>query len=165
MRLLALFLTILLFSGSSLAECRNKDCMTAQFEFETMGHTFYYDEVFNIGANWYIIFDYPENNTNKTITFEFYNGISKVHEYDNDLVTDSISFSGSTFNEEKLNLVLNITITNEDNSTSDFNLKIDINKPPADDLFYLWGGMTVFWTAIGAYVLYISSKFTKLRDK
>ena len=45
------------------------------------------------------------------------------------------------------------------------NLKIDINKPPADDLFYLWGGMTVFWTAIGAYVLYISSKFTKLRDK
>ena len=69
------------------------------------------------------------------------------------------------FNEEKLNLVLNITITNEDNSTSDFNLNIDINKPPADDLFYLWGGMTVFWTAIGAYVLYISSKFTKLRDK
>ena len=60
MRLLALFLTILLFSGSSLAECRNKDCMTAQFEFETMGHTFHYDEVFNIGTNWYIIFDYPE---------------------------------------------------------------------------------------------------------
>ena len=165
MRLLALFFTILLFSGSSLAECRNKDCMTAQFELETTGHTFHYDEVFNIGTNWYIIFDYPENNTNETITFEFYSGISKVHEYDNDLVTDSISFSGSTFNEEKLNLVLNITITNEDNSTSDFNLKIDINKPPADDLFYLWGGMTVFWTAIGAYVLYISSKFTKLRDK
>ena len=165
MRLLALFLTILLFSGSSLAECRNKDCMTAQFELETMGHTFHYDEVFNIGTNWYIIFDYPDNNTNKTITFEFYKGISKVHEYDNDLVTDSISFSGSTFNEEKLNLVLNITITNEDNSTNDFNLKIDINKPPADDLFYLWGGMTVFWAAIGTYVLYISSKFTKLRDK
>ena len=165
MRLLALFLTILLFSGSSLAECRNKDCMTAQFELETTGHTFHYDEVYNIGTNWYIIFDYPENNTNKTINFEFDNGISKVHDYDNDLVTDSISFSGSAFNEEKLNLVLNITITNEDNSTIDFNLKIDINKPPADDLFYLWGGMTVFWTAIGAYVLYISSKFTKLRDK
>ena len=165
MRLFSLFLTILLFSCSSLAECRNKDCMTAQFEFETMGHTFHYDEVFNIGTNWYIIFDYPENNTNKTITFEFYNGVSKVHEYDNDLVTDSISFSGSAFNEEKLNLVLKITITNEDNSTRDFSLYFDINKPPADDLFYLWGGMTVFWTAIGAYVLYISSKFTKLRDK
>ena len=108
MRLFSLFLTILLFSGSSFAECRNKDCMTAKFELETMGHTFHYDEVFNIGTNWYIIFDYPENNTNKTITFEFYNGISKVHEYDNDLVTDSISFSGSAFKEEKLNLVLRI---------------------------------------------------------
>ena len=71
MRLLALFLTILLFSGSSLAECRNKDCMTAKFELETMGHTFHYDEVFNIGTNWYIIFDYPENNTNKTILLNF----------------------------------------------------------------------------------------------
>ena len=57
MRLLVLFLTILVFSGSSFAECRNKDCMTAQFELGTMGHTFYYDEVFNIGTNWYIIFD------------------------------------------------------------------------------------------------------------
>ena len=35
----------------------------------------------------------------------------------------------------------------------------------ADDLFYLWGGMTVFWASIGAYVLYISSKFTQLREK
>ena len=48
MRLLALFLTILLFSGSSLAECRNKGCMTAQFELETTGHTFHYDEVYNL---------------------------------------------------------------------------------------------------------------------
>ena len=51
MRILVLLLTILLFSGSSLAECRNKDCMTAQFELETLGHTFHYDEVFNIGTN------------------------------------------------------------------------------------------------------------------
>ncbi len=165
MRLLALFLTILLFSGSTLAECRSKNCMTVQYDFGTMGHTFHYDEVFNIGTNWYIIFDYPENNTNKTITFEFSTGINKVHDYDNDLVTDSVSFSGSAFSEEKLNLVLNVIITDIDNSTSDFNLNIDINKPPADDLFYLWGGMTVFWIAIGAYVLYISSKLTKLRDK
>ena len=165
MRLLALLLIILLFSGSSLGECRNKDCMTTQFKFETMGHTFHYDKVFNIGTNWYIIFDYPANNTNKTISFEFSTGISKEHVYDNDLVTDSISFSGSTFSEENLNLVLNVIITDEDNSTNSFNLNIDINKPPADDLFYLWGGMTVFWTAIGAYVLYISIKFNKLRDK
>jgi len=139
--------------------------MTAQFKLDNMAHTFHFDEVFNIGTNWYIIFDYPENNTNKTITFEFSTGLSKVHVYDNDLVTDSISFSGSAFSQERLNLVLNVTITDQDNSTSDFKLNVDINKPPADDLFYLWGGMTVFWATIGAYVLYISSKFTELRDK
>ena len=139
--------------------------MTAQFKLDNMAHTFHFDEVFNIGTNWYIIFDYPENNTNKTITFEFSTGLSKVHVYDNNLVTDSISFSGSAFSQERLNLVLNVTITDQDNSTSDFKLNVDINKPPADDLFYLWGGMTVFWATIGAYVLYISSKFTELRDK
>ena len=86
MRLLALFLTILLFSGSSLAECRNKDCMTAQFEFETMGHTFHYDEVFNIGTNWYIIFDYPEQKNNLILSLQrldkdeadYFGGIPKI---------------------------------------------------------------------------------------
>ena len=165
MKILASILVILLFSGPALGECRNKDCMTAQFKLDNMAHTFHFDEVFNIGTNWYIIFDYPEDNTNKTITFEFSTGLSKVHVYDNDLVTDSISFSGSAFSQERLNLVLNVTITDQDNSTSDFKLNVDINKPPADDLFYLWGGMTVFWATIGAYVLYISSKFTELRDK
>ena len=47
----------------------------------------------------------------------------------------------------------------------EFNLSIDVNKPPAEDMFYLWGGMTVFWASIGAYVLYISSRLTQLRDK
>jgi CcmD family protein len=43
--------------------------------------------------------------------------------------------------------------------------KIDINKPSDDDMFYLWGGMTVFWVAIGAYVLYLSSRFRELDEK
>jgi CcmD family protein len=43
--------------------------------------------------------------------------------------------------------------------------KIDINKPSDDDMFYLWGGMTVFWVAIGAYVLYLSSRFRELNKK
>jgi len=29
----------------------------------------------------------------------------------------------------------------------------------------LWGGMTVFWFAIGAYVLYLSSRFRELNKK
>ena len=164
MRLFVMILTILVLSGLVSAECREKGCMTSEFKLGSTGHVFYYNEVFDIGTNWYIIFDFPESNTNDSIEFSFVDGPSKMHTYTEAEVTDSVSFPGSSFSEEKFNLVLNVKI-NGNNTSSEFNLSIDINKPPADDLFYLWGGMTVFWTAIGAYVLYISSKFTKLRDK
>ena len=160
----AVLVAILLLSSTVSAECREESCMTKETNFSKAGHTFYYNEVFNIGTNWYIIFDYPSNNTNETITFDFGNGINKVHTYDNSKVTDSISFSGSSFSEESLNLVLSIKISN-DELIDEFNLSIDINKPPAEDMFYLWGGMTLFWASIGAYVLYISSRLTQLRDK
>ena len=103
--------------------------------------------------------DWGDGNSDTGITT-----INKVHTYDNSKVTDSISFSGSSFSEESLNLVLSIKISN-DGLIDEFNLSIDINKPPAEDMFYLWGGMTVFWASIGAYVLYISSRLTQLRDK
>ena len=48
---------------------------------------------------------------------------------------------------------------------SSYELEIQINKPPADDLVYLWGGMTIFWLSIGLYVLYISNKFRELSEK
>ena len=164
MRLFVMILTILILSGLVSAECREKDCMTNEFKFDSTGHVFYYNEVFDIGTNWYIIFDYPESSTNDSIEFSFVDGPSKMHTYNEAEVTDSVSFPGSSFSEEKFNLVLNVKI-NGNNTSNEFNLSIDINNPPADDLFYLWGGMTVFWIAIGAYVLYISSKFTELRDK
>ena len=44
-------------------------------------------------------------------------------------------------------------------------LEIDINKKPAEDMFYLWGGMSIFWFAIGAYVLYLSTKLSALSKK
>ena len=169
MRLFTSILLLLLIIGSVSAECRNKSCMTNEFKFidegNTTGHIFYYDEVFNIGSNWYIIFDYPEGNSNTTISFEFDSGVSKTHSYDNTRVTDSISFSGSSFSEESLNINLKVTIEEEGGMKNGFNLSVDINKPPADDLFYLWGGMTVFWLSIGAYVIYMSSKLTRLRAK
>ncbi len=161
---LVVLLVILVLSGSVSAECREESCMTKEISFLAAEHTFYYNEVFNIGTNWYIIFDYPSNNINETITFDFGNGINKVHTYDNSKATDSISFSGSSFSEESLNLALSIKIINGE-LIDEFNLSIDINKPPAEDMFYLWGGMTVFWASIGAYVLYISSRLTQLRDK
>ena len=91
MRLFTSILLFLLVIGSVSAECRNKSCMTNEFKFieegNSTGHIFYYDEVFNIGSNWYIIFDYPEGNTNTTISFEFDSGVTKIHSYDNTLVT------------------------------------------------------------------------------
>lgn len=164
MRLFVMILTILVLSGIVSGECREKGCMTNEFEFDSTGHTFYYNEVFDIGTNWYIIFDYPESNSNDSIEFTFVDGPSKVHTYNEAEVTDSISFSGSSFSEENFNSVLNVKI-NGNNTSNEFSLSIDINKPPADDLFYLWGGMTVFWSSIGAYVLYISSKLTQLRER
>ena len=162
MRLIVIIASILVFSGFVSAECREKSCMTN--EYGANGHVFYFNEVFNIGTNWYIIFDYPESNNNDSIEFAFVDGPSKVHTYNEAEVTDSVSFSGSSFSEEKFNLVLNVKI-NGNNTSNEFELSIDINKPPADDLFYLWGGMTIFWVSIGAYVLYISSKLTQLRER
>tara|TARA_B100000029_G_C17307065_1_gene862939 strand:- start:22 stop:510 length:489 start_codon:yes stop_codon:yes gene_type:complete len=162
MRLVVITVSILLLSGFASAECREKSCMLNEYELN--GHIFYFNEVFNIGTNWYIIFDYPDNN-NASIQFNFVEGPSKVHIYDESKITDSISFSGSSFSEEKFNLVLNIKINGNDNTSSEFNISIDVNKPPADDMFYLWGGMSVFWVSIGAYVLYISTKLRQIRDK
>ena len=168
MRFVVLIVTILLLTGSVSAECREKACMNNESKFQEDGgkwHTFYFNDVFNIGTNWFIIFDYPSGKTNDTITFEFSSGFKKVHTYDPSKETDSISFSGSTFSEERFNLELYINITGTEGSDGEFILSIDINKPPAEDMFYLWGGMTIFWASIGAYVLYISIKFTQLRDK
>ena len=125
-------------------------------------HTFYYNNVFNIGTNWYIIFDYPSGKNDDTISFEFSTSLSKVHVYDSDKETDSISFPGSSFTEETFNLKLYVNITGPEGSEGEFIINIHVNKPPADDLLYLWGGMTVFWVAIGSYVLFLSNKLKDL---
>jgi CcmD family protein len=80
---------------------------------------------------------------------------------------DSVSFSGSTFTSEKFDFNLHLTITQSQSGeiVANSTFKIDINKPSDDDMFYLWGGMTVFWVAIGAYVLYLSSQFRELNKK
>ena len=165
MKLYSYLLVLLILAGSSSAECKQKECMTNEYNYQQDGgtwHTFYYNNVFNIGTNWYIIFDYPSGKNDDTISFEFSTGLSKVHIYDPDKETDSISFPGSSFTEEIFNLELYVNITGPEGSEGEFILNIHVNKPPADDLFYLWGGMTVFWVAIGSYVLFLSNKLKDL---
>ena len=168
MKLYPYLLILLILAGNASAECKEKECMSTEYKFQQDGgtwHTFYYNEVFNIGTNWYIIFDYPSGKSDDNISFEFSTGLSKVHVYDSDKETDSISFPGSSFTEEIFNLELYVNITGPDGSDGQFVLNIQVNKPPADDMLYLWGGMTVFWVAIGSYVLYLSNKLNKLNSK
>nr|AIF13169.1 hypothetical protein [uncultured marine group II/III euryarchaeote KM3_60_A11] len=168
MKLYPYLLILLILAGNASAECKEKECMTTEYKFqqdEGTWHTFYYNEVFNIGTNWYIIFDYPSGKNDDNISFEFATGLSKVHVYDPDKGTDSISFPGSSFTEEIFNLELYVNITGPDGSDGEFVLNIHVNKPPADDMLYLWGGMTVFWVAIGSYVLYLSNKLNELNSK
>tara|TARA_B100000700_G_C14904940_1_gene789249 strand:+ start:288 stop:857 length:570 start_codon:yes stop_codon:yes gene_type:complete len=161
-------IVIAILAAPASAECREKECMTHKSEFEEEGgllHTFYYNKVFEIGTNWYIIFDYPSGKSSDTISFEFQSGLNKTHKYDSNKSTDSVSFSGSSFNREEFDFHINITVTGPEGIDGEFTILIHINKPPAEDMIYLWGGMTVFWVAIGAYTLYISNKFRDLSNK
>jgi len=168
-KLYSYLIILLILAGSASADCREKDCMTDESKFQQQvsmtWHTFYYNKVFDIGTNWYIIFDYPSGKTNDSISFEFPTGLNKIHNYDSNKTTDSVSFSGSSFTEEKFDFPLFINVTGPEGTDGEFVIYIHINKPPADDMIYLWGGMTVFWVAIGAYTLYISNKFRDLSDK
>ena len=168
MRIFSLFLVILLLSSNATAECREKECMVKEYKYQQdsgAGHTFYYDNIFNIGTNWYIIFDYPSGKNDDTISFEFSTGLSKVHVYDSDKGTDSISFPGSSFTEETFNLELYVNITGSEGPEGAFVLEIHVNKPSAEDMMYLWGGMTVFWIAIGVYTLFLSNRLRELNTK
>ena len=168
MKLYSYLLVLLFLAGTASAECKEKECMTNEYKFQQDGEpwqTFYYNNVFNIGTNWYIIFDYPSGKNDDTISFEFGTGLSKVHVYNPDKETDSISFSGSSFTEEIFNLELYVNITGPEGSDGNFILNIHVNKPPPADTLYLWGGMTVFWIAVGSYVLYLSNKLNELNSK
>jgi hypothetical protein len=166
------FVVILLLVSNTSAECRSKECMPDSYEHRDNGTIFfYYDSIFEIGSNWFIIFEYGNGYSENTISFEFEDGPSKTVKVQgegefNGMIEESISFPGSSFINEEFHkkLFINFTQSNGEEGKS-LELKIHINKPPAEDLVFLWGGMTVFWLSIGLYVLYISNKFRELSDK
>lgn len=164
MRIFLCLLLMFLLVGNVSAECRQKECMSAFYEFQSDSSefTFFYDEVFNIGTNWYVIFDFNSSESDIAIDFEFNNQIAKERTLTSSSGTDSVSFSGASFSQEKFNVPLHINISYSGTEIHNLQVLVQINKPPADDLFYLWGGMTVFWASIGAYVVYISLKYKKL---
>ena len=172
MRLYSGLVVILLLATNTSAECRAKECMPDTYEHTDDGTIiFYYNSIFEIGSNWFIIFEYGSGNSEDTISFEFEEGPSKTVKVQgegefNGIIEESISFPGSSFVKEDFHKKLFINFTNSVGEEGEpLELKIHINKPSADDLVLLWGGMTVFWLSIGLYVLYISNKFRELSDK
>ena len=176
MKLFPVLVTFLLLIGSVSAECRDKGCMPDSHEFvigNVTQFTFYYDSIFEVGTNWFLILEGRNMEDYWNFSFEFEEDLSReAHLEDRDSFpetqqrNDSISFPGSTFSEEEFHKMLFVNITNENgNLVSSFVLKLHINKPPSQDMFYLWGGMTVFWLGIGVYVIYLSNKFQELSDK
>ena len=176
MKLYSYLVVILLLASNTSAECRDIECMPDEYRAEFHSGSdwiFYYDSIFTIGSNWYIIFERDGGVQNpETITFSFVDGPNKkITGFDEAPKPDnsSISFSGSSFIKESFHNVFYINFTSTGDQGQEvlwsYELEIQINKPPADDLVYLWGGMTIFWLSIGLYVLYISNKFRELSDK
>ena len=158
---------MLLLPVSADSYCHQDECFTDKAELfvsnDQIVHI-YYNSLFEIGENWFIVI-WLENGTNNDIDlrFDFGGDISKTIEIKNGSsnYTDSLSFSGSTFSSEKFDTELNVSF----NGNKSMILEIDVNKKPAEDMFYLWGGMSVFWFAIGTYVLYISNKLRVLSKR
>ena len=174
MRFFSTLVAIILLIGSASAECRDKSCMPDSYEFDSGAQiTLYYDSVFEIGKNWFLILEGNSMEEYWNFIFEFEDGLSReAHLEDRDEFPESqqrnnsISFPGSTFSEEEFHKSLFVNVTDENGTLiNSFVLKIHINKPPAGDMIYLWGGMTVFWLGIGTYVIYLSNKFQVLSDK
>ena len=174
MRLICILATISLLVSSVSAECRDKSCMPDSYEFGNHEQfTFYYDSVFEIGTNWFLILEGKNMEEYWNFIFEFGDGLTReAHLEDRDEFPESqqrnnsISFPGSTFSEEEFHKSLFVNVTDEDgNLINSFVLVIHINKAPAEDMIYLWGGMTVFWIGLGSYVIYLSNKFQKVSGR
>ena len=168
-----IFLLILPVSEGSY--CHQEECFTDKAELVVLDEQIvhiYYNSLFEIGENWFIIIwlEGPIEN-DLDLVFDFSNDNSKtlVINKNSSNYTDSLSFSGSTFNSEIFNVELNVSFNGNNNTgvikSNSIILEIDVNKKAADDMVYLWGGMSIFWFAIGTYVLYLSNKLSDLSKK
>lgn len=167
------FLLVLPVSAASY--CYQDDCFDDKAELVVVDEqmvNIYYNSLFEIGENWFILIWLEGAVDNDLdLVFDFGEGISKTIKINkgSSNYTDSLSFSGSTFNSEIFNTEFNVSFNGINNTgimkSNSIILEIDVNKKPAEDMIYLWGGMSVFWFAIGAYVLYLSNKLRVLSKK
>ena len=168
--ILVILLSLVPFSSAG-QYCHEDNCFTNRgyINLNEEDLYVYYNSLFTIGENWFVVFHVTgtDNDYDVDLSFEDGNSKSLTLPGGSSNYTDSVSFSGSTFASEKFDFNLHLTITQSQGGevVANSTFKIDINEPSDDDMFYLWGGMTVFWVAIGAYVMYLSNRFRELNKK
>ena len=75
----------------------------------------------------------------------------------------SFSFPGATFHGEAFNVPLELRLVHDGSVMDNVIVSIDVSIPPPSDLQWLWGGMTVFWLGIAAYVGWLHRRQAELR--
>ena len=120
-----------------------------------------YDPVFRTGEAWFIDLE-VENGDGYTVEAEF-SGAEPRSKALPAAGGASFSFPGATFHGEAFNVPLELRLLRDGSVVANTTVEIDVSVPPAEDLLWLWGGMTVFWLGIAAYAGWLHRRQTALR--
>ena len=120
-----------------------------------------YDPVFRTGEAWFIDL-VVENGDGYTVEAEFSGAEPRSKALPADGET-SFSFPGATFHGEAFNVPLELRLLRDGSVVANTTVEIDVSVPPAEDLLWLWGGMTVFWLGIAAYAGWLHRRQAELR--
>ncbi|MAH16998.1 MAG: hypothetical protein CL960_00650 [Euryarchaeota archaeon] len=120
-----------------------------------------YDPVFRTGEAWFIDL-VVENGDGYTVEAEFA-GAEPRSKALPAAGEASFSFPGATFHGEAFNVPLELRLLRDGSTVASTTVEIDVSVPPAEDLLWLWGGMTVFWLGIAAYAGWLHRRQAELR--
>ncbi len=120
-----------------------------------------YDPVFRAGEAWFIDLE-VENGDGYTVEAEFSGAEPRSKALPADGET-SFSFPGATFHGEAFNVPLELRLVHGGNTVASTTVEVDVSVPPAEDLLWLWGGMTVFWLGIAGYAGWLHQRQAELR--
>ena len=120
-----------------------------------------YNPVFRTGEAWFIDLE-VENGDGYTVEAEF-SGAELRSKALPVAGGASFSFPGATFHSEAFNVPLELRLLRDGNVVANMTVEIDVSVPPAEDLLWLWGGMTVFWLGIAGYAGWLHRRQAELR--
>ena len=120
-----------------------------------------YDPVFRTGEAWFI--DLVVENGDGYMVEAAFSGAAPRSKALPANGETSFSFPGATFHGEAFNVPLELRLLRDGSVVANTTVEIDVSVPPAEDLLWLWGGMTVFWLGIAAYAGWLHRRQAELR--